>query len=687
MNYLLGGGGPVRPNLPPHLMDEGERAAGLVEKATSDILLAVDWAMNMEVVDALNRSSEQAVKREIIRQIRKRLQHRSTRVVHMALELIETVVKNCGPSVHKEVATPKFMATMARVARTYSERTGKENLQVADKAMDLIQSWGEAFLPMAHQLPLFSQTYHQLRREGLTFRTQYDETKVPIMTPPPTAPTHRGSGEFAFEGALEGESPGRVADQQGGESLLKMVENSESMLQDILYSIESSKELGSGNEVLHAVVGQCAKLSRACQESIEAKVLSGAEDVEVYLAANDQLQAALQLYEGMKAGTVALPLPQDRRPPGAVGQGEERELMSFDDDFLTGLGSEISGKDSKLSANEMQKKGDEAGGGKQASVPSVSPMLPPSRRDSISRSRRGSRGSAGSRGAGDDLLDLSNLDLASTANTGGRGEGGAQLGLETAVGPSPHDRDPWRATPPQIAPASQTLTASASMQAADPFASGGPLPILPPPRSLGSPPTQASTNASGSLAANGRDNTITDMHSQIPLTTLTPQPSLLVAGGSVGMQTTGMTGGWDEGELKGSNPSGAPHRMSLLSSSMNAQAVPSSHTSTGGFTSLGSSQSGGVTGGFVSGEGSMEHQTPFQPVKPQSQQQKQNGKGQDFSDWLPQPQQQQQLQWPPVVQQQTMQQGQRVVSTGLSTTQQHDRQQQQQQENPFDAFM
>jgi len=153
------------------------------------------------------------------------------------------------------------------------------------------------------------------------------------------------------------------------------------------------------------------------------------------------------------------------------------------------------------------------------------------------------------------------------------------------------------------------------------------------------------------------------------------------------MQTTGMTGGWDEGELKGSNPSGAPHRMSLLSSSMNAQAVPSSHTSTGGFTSLGSSQSGGVTGGFVSGEGSMEHQTPFQPVKPQSQQQKQNGKGQDFSDWLPQPQQQQQLQWPPVVQQQTMQQGQRVVSTGLSTTQQHDRQQQQQQENPFDAFM
>jgi len=189
MNFLLGGGGPVRPNLPPHLMDEGERGAGLVEKATSDILLAVDWAINMEVVDALNRASDQEVKREIIRQIRKRLQHRSTRVVHMALELIETVVKNCGPSVHREVATPKFMASMARVARSYSDRTGKENLEVGDKAMDLIQAWGEAFLPMAQTMPLFSQTYHDLRREGVPFRKQYDETKVPIMTPPPSAPS------------------------------------------------------------------------------------------------------------------------------------------------------------------------------------------------------------------------------------------------------------------------------------------------------------------------------------------------------------------------------------------------------------------------------------------------------------------------------------------------------------------
>ena len=68
--------GSTRPNLPPDLQDEGDRGADLVEKATSEILLAVDWAMNMEVVDALNRASHQEIKREIVRQIRKRLQHR-----------------------------------------------------------------------------------------------------------------------------------------------------------------------------------------------------------------------------------------------------------------------------------------------------------------------------------------------------------------------------------------------------------------------------------------------------------------------------------------------------------------------------------------------------------------------------------------------------------------------------------
>jgi hypothetical protein len=66
----------ARASLPPHVQEELDRVTELVEKCTSEILLTVDWAVNMEVVDATNRASSQDVRREIVRQVRKRLQHR-----------------------------------------------------------------------------------------------------------------------------------------------------------------------------------------------------------------------------------------------------------------------------------------------------------------------------------------------------------------------------------------------------------------------------------------------------------------------------------------------------------------------------------------------------------------------------------------------------------------------------------
>ena len=55
----------------------------------------------------------------------------------------------------------------------------------------MIQAWGETFLPQSHTMPLFSQTYHELRREGLPFKRQYDDQKAPILTPPATVNTSR----------------------------------------------------------------------------------------------------------------------------------------------------------------------------------------------------------------------------------------------------------------------------------------------------------------------------------------------------------------------------------------------------------------------------------------------------------------------------------------------------------------
>lgn len=133
-------------------------------------------------------------------------------------------------------------------------------------------------------MPLFSQTYHELRREGLPFRKQYDETKVPVLTPPPSAPSQHGglgSGRgsaFGFEPEA-GEGTGTSSGGEGGDNLLKMADTSDTMLKDILYAAGSPQELEQ-NEILPDVLAQCKRLAKALQEAIEAKVVEGAEDLE-----------------------------------------------------------------------------------------------------------------------------------------------------------------------------------------------------------------------------------------------------------------------------------------------------------------------------------------------------------------------------------------------------------------------
>ena len=65
-----------RATMPPHLSDEYDRVQNMVEKCTSEMLLAIDWAQNMEVVDYVNNVASQDLRREVARQVRKRLQHR-----------------------------------------------------------------------------------------------------------------------------------------------------------------------------------------------------------------------------------------------------------------------------------------------------------------------------------------------------------------------------------------------------------------------------------------------------------------------------------------------------------------------------------------------------------------------------------------------------------------------------------
>lgn len=80
---------------------------------------------------------------------------------------------------------------------------------------------------MASTLPLFAQTYHELKREGLPFRKQYDESHVPVLTPP-------ASGR---------PKPPMRLNTQPDRDLLDSVDTSAGMLRDIMANAATTEDL------------------------------------------------------------------------------------------------------------------------------------------------------------------------------------------------------------------------------------------------------------------------------------------------------------------------------------------------------------------------------------------------------------------------------------------------------------
>lgn len=209
--------------------------------------------------------------------------------------------------------------------------------------------------------------------------------------------------------------------------LLGLAETSEGMLQDMLRSAQTRSEL-MANEALPEVVGSCQRLTRALQQGIEARVLAGgsAEYLEEFFAANDQLQAALQLYSGVKDHRVLLPLP------GGTAEQEkeaaEAEKEEDLDDFLSmGTGSAAAaaggggGSGKKVPSSSSLSATTPAPGSRTPTPPAAAvPRLAPSRRDSFDKKdsarqsfrRRSGSGGAGGGGLGSDfLLDVASLDI------------------------------------------------------------------------------------------------------------------------------------------------------------------------------------------------------------------------------------------------------------------------------------
>jgi hypothetical protein len=102
-------------------------------------------------------SSEQAVKALL-----KRLQDVDQKVVNLTIVLSEACTKNCG-QIFASFITKQFMDELILIAK------GVKGGANQDEALRVIQLWGRSFQSQRAQLPIFYETYSNLRAKGFHF--------------------------------------------------------------------------------------------------------------------------------------------------------------------------------------------------------------------------------------------------------------------------------------------------------------------------------------------------------------------------------------------------------------------------------------------------------------------------------------------------------------------------------------
>lgn len=268
----------------------------MVDRATSDMLIGPDWAMNIEICDMLNHDPGQA--KDVVKGIKKRIGSRNSKVQLLALTLLETIVKNCGDIVHMHVAEKNVLHEMVKIARK------KPDTHVKEKILILIDTWQEAFGGPRARYPQYYAAYQELLRAGAVF-PQRSERSAPVFTPPQTHPLTSYPQNFrnpehqqeAAESSAESEFPTlSLTEIQNARGIMDV-------LAEMLNALDPNNKEGLRQEVIVDLVDQC----RTYKQRVVHLVNSTADESLLCqgLQLNDDLQRLLAKHESLASGKSA----------------------------------------------------------------------------------------------------------------------------------------------------------------------------------------------------------------------------------------------------------------------------------------------------------------------------------------------------------------------------------------------
>ncbi|KAG1338992.1 putative TOM1-like protein 7 [Cocos nucifera] len=253
-------------------------------------------------------SRRRGAAKDVVKAVKKRLQHKNPKVQFLALTLLETMIKNCGDYVHFQVVERDLLQEMVKIVRK------KTDMQVRDKILVLLDSWQEAFGGPGGKYPQYYLAYADLKSSGVEFPQRTPDSTL-IFTPPITRitpiPRHPQAGY-----GMSSNSTLRLDEAMASEMANLSLSDLDSMrsvtelLSDMLKAVNPNDPGAVKDEVITDLVSQC----RSNQKKVM-QFVSSTRDEELLgqgLALNDNIQSLLAKHDAIASGS---PLPIEASEP------------------------------------------------------------------------------------------------------------------------------------------------------------------------------------------------------------------------------------------------------------------------------------------------------------------------------------------------------------------------------------